>query len=64
MKSRRFVACLCSFLLAIQLVPAAAFAQRTVSDRGCVSVEELLTAGDYVEGEAIAVVRVGADRRR
>ena len=61
---RRLTAYLCSFLLAIQLIPAAAFAQGSPSETAeqlhqHALVEKMLAEGDYVEGEAIAIVRVG-----
>lgn len=61
MRTTRFLSCLCAFLLTVALIPSAAFAQKSASDGVRVPVEELLAKGDYVEGEAIAIVRAGAD---
>ena len=60
-KTRKIFACLCSFVLALQLMPAVAFAQLRADDEASASIEQLLAAGEYVEGEAIAIVRAGAD---
>ena len=61
MNTRRFAACLCMLLLSILLIPAAASAKVAAGEAHRVPVGELLEAGDYVEGEALAVVREGAE---
>lgn len=65
MKAKQLASCLCTALLTISLFPPRALAEMTggeayfqeAEDLTRKSIEELLAAGDYVEGEAIAVVR-------
>ena len=52
MTKRIFIA-MCTLMLVMQLVPAAAFAQRTDTGDTRVPIEQLLAAGEYAEGEAI-----------
>lgn len=73
MNAKQLVSCLCTALLTISLLPPQALAELAsgeardqayvldAEEAAKASIEELLAAGDYVEGEAIAVVRAGAD---
>ena len=68
MKAKRLVSCLCTALLTLSLVPPAALAEMAsgsdvVAETGVTTsaaIEELLARGNYVEGEAIAIVRSGS----
>ena len=68
MKAKRLISCLCAALLVISLLQPQALAELTndgvsVTESEAatrVSIEELLAAGDYVEGEASALVRADA----
>ena len=60
MRLKKTMSVLFSALLVLQLVPVAAFAQdgaQDSADSARAPIEELLAAGDYVEGEAIVVMR-------
>ena len=57
---KRVCIMLCTFVLVAQLLPAAALAQERYGVERWASIKQLLAQGDYIEGEAIAVVRVGA----
>lgn len=63
-KTRGVLSFLFSTLMAFQLVPAVALTQGIVAPPEAaerVPIESLLAAGDYAEGEAIAIVRGSAD---
>ena len=58
---RKVVSCLCALALAVLQVPAFAFADDAAPSANGAVIAELLSAGNYVEGEAIAIVRAGAE---
>ena len=63
-KTKGILSILFSLLLALQLAPTATLAQgivKTPNLANRVPIERLLAAGDYAEGEAIAVVRGSTD---
>ena len=61
--TKRIFAAMCTLMLVMQLIPATAFAQRTDIGESRVSIEQLLAAGEYAEGEAIAIVKASSGQQ-